>query len=80
MVKEYHMDATWDPDTQVWTATSSDVPGLVVESDTLEELVKEAKAIVPDLLELNCGIKGPADISLAVLVPKSNPGTPPMAF
>jgi hypothetical protein len=80
MVKEYHMDATWDPDAQVWTATSSDVPGLVVESDTLEELVKEAKAIVPDLLELNCGIKGPADISLVVLVPKSNPGTPPMAF
>lgn len=68
MVKEYHMDATWDPDAQVWTATSPDVPGLVVESDTLEDLVKEAKAIVPDLLELNCGVKGPADISLVVSV------------
>ena len=68
MVKEYHMDATWDSEARVWTAASPDVPGLVVESETLEALVEEARALVPDLLELNCGIKGPADISLVVSV------------
>ncbi len=68
MVKEFHMDASWDPEAQTWTGTSPDVPGLVVESDTLEALVEEAKSVVPDLLELNCGIKGPADVSLVVSV------------
>ena len=45
--------ATWDADTQCWLAESDDIPGLVAEADTMEELVREIKLVAPDLLELN---------------------------
>lgn len=30
--------ADWDPDAEVWTATSRDVPGLVAEAGSMETL------------------------------------------
>jgi hypothetical protein len=42
------------------------VPGLVVEAETLEALVEEAKSVVPDLLELNCDLRGPMEVSLVL--------------
>jgi predicted RNase H-like HicB family nuclease len=38
---------------QVWVATSDDVPGLVTEADTLEQLTRKLELMVPELLELN---------------------------
>lgn len=66
--KQYRIEAKWDADAKVWTATSDDVPGLVVEAQTLDALVEETKLVVPDLLELNCGLRGPLDVSLVVTV------------
>ena len=43
----------WDEDASVWIATSDDVPGLVLESDSLDELLKRVKIAVPELLYLN---------------------------
>ncbi len=62
----YTVHCTWDAEAGVWTATSDDVPGLVAEADTVEKLTQEVKLLVPDLLELNCGIHGPAEVSLVV--------------
>ena len=45
----------WDHDAQVWVATSDDVQGLVVEAASFDEVVQEARQIVPDLLQLNGG-------------------------
>ena len=67
-MKQYRIQADWDAETRVWTATSEDVPGLVIEAETLDALVDEAKLLVPDLLELNCGLRGPMDVSLVMTV------------
>ena len=45
--------AEWDPDARVWVADSDDVPGLVTEADTIEQLMDRLQALVPELLELN---------------------------
>ncbi len=62
----YTVRCTWDAEAGVWIATSDDVPGLVAEADTMEKLTEEVKLLVPDLLELNCDIRGPAEVSLVV--------------
>lgn len=43
----------WDPEAEVWVATSDDIPGLVAEAPTSKELIEKVSLIVPDLLELN---------------------------
>ena len=45
--------AAWDPDARVWVAESDDVPGLVTEADTIEQLMDRLQVLVPELLELN---------------------------
>ena len=47
------IDARWDGDAHVWIATSTGVPGLVVEADTWSAMVEEVKLVLPDLLELS---------------------------
>lgn len=49
----YHVAAEWDAEAQVWVATSEDVPGLVAEAGTLEALLDDLRALIPELLELN---------------------------
>jgi hypothetical protein len=62
----YTVRGEWDAEAGVWTATSEDVPGLVAEADTVEKLIEEVMLLAPDLLELNCGVRGPAEVSLVV--------------
>jgi len=50
--------AEWDDEAQVWVATSDDVPGLVTEAATIEDLIERLRAIIPELMELNRGIVG----------------------
>lgn len=52
-MKEAKIHAEWDPDAQVWVATSDEVPGLATEDDTLEGLVSKLKNMVPELMELD---------------------------
>ncbi|NOS90177.1 MAG: DUF1902 domain-containing protein [Methylococcaceae bacterium] len=42
-----------DKEANVYIATSSDLRGLVVEANTLDELEKEVFELVPELLALN---------------------------
>ena len=50
---EYTIKLEWDPEANVWIATSDDVPGLVLESGSLDALIERVKYAVPELLELN---------------------------
>ena len=45
--------AYWDPDAKVWWTESDDIPGLVTEASTLEKLIENILALVPDLIKLN---------------------------
>jgi predicted RNase H-like HicB family nuclease len=50
--------AQWDDEARVWVATSEDVPGLTTEAQTWRELIQHVKEIIPDLMDLNRGIRG----------------------
>lgn len=55
MTKPFTVQAHWDPEAQVWYS-SSDVPGLVIEADTLEAFEEAMKELVPEMLAANLGI------------------------
>ena len=50
---EYQIDFLWDDEASVWVATSNDVHGLVMESDSFDTLTKRVKDAIPELLALN---------------------------
>jgi hypothetical protein len=43
--------ATWDSEVKVWTAESSDLPGLVTEATSLDELDAKLPDLIRDLLD-----------------------------
>ncbi len=49
----YHIDADWDPEAEVWVATSEDVPGLATGAPTVEALSEKLRTLIPELLEAN---------------------------
>lgn len=49
----YTVFFTWDEEANVWVATSPDVIGLVLESESLDELMQRVKDATPELLKLN---------------------------
>jgi hypothetical protein len=52
MAKSYTVQATWDADAGVFT-TESDIPGLVVEAETFEEIVELVRALAPEVIAAN---------------------------
>lgn len=50
---EYVIYFTWDPEADVWIATSDDIPGLVLESGSFDALLERTRFAVPELLSLN---------------------------
>jgi hypothetical protein len=49
---EYKILLRWDDEARVWIATSEDLPGLVLESGSLDALMERVKFAAPELLEL----------------------------
>ncbi len=45
--------AYWDAEAGVWVATSEDVPGLVTEAASPNELFEKLKVMIPELIELS---------------------------
>lgn len=43
--------AVWDPEADVWVATSGDIKGLVTEAKTQKELIEKLHVMIPELLE-----------------------------
>jgi hypothetical protein len=50
---ECDIHAEWDAEAGVWIATSVEVLGLCVQSETFDELVEMVTALVPELLMEN---------------------------
>ena len=49
----YNVKLTWDGEALMWVATSDEVPGLVLESNSYDALIEKVKIAIPELLELN---------------------------
>ena len=47
-----------DAEANVWWCTSSDIPGLVSEAPTFDDLVERVTAVVPELLAANGALPG----------------------
>lgn len=50
---DYTVNISWDNDAEVWIATSEDILGLIMESDSYEMLIERLRKSIPELLELN---------------------------
>lgn len=50
---EYKVNFTWDDEADVWIAQSDDIPGLVLESGSLDALIERVRFAAPELIELN---------------------------
>ena len=57
------IDVIRDNDVGVYVGTSEDLPGLVLEADTLDELMREAHDMIPSLL----GAKNPDRVSREII-------------
>jgi hypothetical protein len=53
MTRRVRIDTHWDVEAQVWLATSVDVPGLVVEAGTWQDMLEEIRLVLPDLLQVS---------------------------
>jgi predicted RNase H-like HicB family nuclease len=49
----FNISAHWDAEAQVWWAESDNLPGLVAEAATHDELIKEVRQIIPELVAAN---------------------------
>lgn len=59
--RAYKVECFWDPEAEVWVATSEEVPGLATGADTLDALIEKLKVVIPELLEAN-GLIAPNEI------------------
>ena len=46
---EYIVKFLWDEEAGVWVATSDDIPGLVLESGSVDALIEKVKFAIPEL-------------------------------
>jgi len=59
--------ATWDSEIRVWTAESPDLPGLVTEASSLDELDAKLPDLIRDLLEDEDDRDGGYDVPVEVI-------------
>jgi predicted RNase H-like HicB family nuclease len=52
-MNEYTVLLTWDDEARVWVAESDDIPGLILESGSLDALMERVKVAGPELLEVS---------------------------
>lgn len=48
--RKFVVTAEWDEEARVWVAESDDVPGLITEAATSDELIRKLEKLVPELL------------------------------
>jgi hypothetical protein len=56
IMPEYIINLSWDNEAAVWIATSQNIPGLILESGSLDALIERVRFAAPELLALN-GLK-----------------------
>ena len=64
MAKPIVVHADWDPEAQVWVATTHDLRGLVTEAESIEALRAKLPGMILDLLEENGISDLPASIEI----------------
>jgi len=52
----------WDDETNRWFTETDDVPGLILEAPSFDDLVGKVRLAAPEMLELNCNYTGPVHI------------------
>jgi hypothetical protein len=52
-IVEYKIQIVWDDEAQVWVATSADLPGLVLESGSVDALIERVRIAASELLEID---------------------------
>lgn len=68
--RPYVVQAEWDAEAECWVAYSDDVPGLATGADTIDELIRKLRAVVPELLAENGLLPegdGEPDVPISVL-------------
>jgi predicted RNase H-like HicB family nuclease len=60
--------AFFDAEARVWVAESEDVPGLITEADSVEQLIAKLHVMIPELLEENDGDLDLAEIPFSVML------------
>jgi predicted RNase H-like HicB family nuclease len=50
---EYTVTIVWDNEARVWIAESKDIPGLILESGSVDALIERVKIAALELLELS---------------------------
>ena len=67
MAKAFTVTAVWDPDAEVFT-TSSDIPGLVIEAATFEEVVDLVRSLAPEVIAANVpGALAPFQVQIVIV-------------
>lgn len=51
---DYKVNFSWDAEASVWIATSDDIPGLVLESESFDKLLDETRYAAGELIAMNC--------------------------
>jgi len=71
LAKPIVVHADWDPEAEVWVATTQDLRGLVTEAESIEALRAKLPGMILDLLEEN----GIADVppSIEIVARASEP-------
>ena len=66
MANSYSVDVLRCEESDVFVATSEDIPGLTLEADTLGGMLEAVMEMVPQLLERNLDIPRDADVQVTV--------------
>ena len=52
-MKGYNVQLAWDNEAKVWMATSEDIPGLILEAESADNLIQRVMLAAPEIIELN---------------------------
>ncbi|MDE0201828.1 MAG: DUF1902 domain-containing protein [Rhodospirillaceae bacterium] len=66
MANSYSVDVFRCGEADVFVATSEDIPGLMLEADTLGGMLEAVMEMVPQLLERNLDVPRDADVQVAM--------------
>jgi len=59
---DFFIKMIWDVSEKRWAAVGSPGMGLVLESDSFDDLVERVKLAAPEMIELNLSYKGPINL------------------
>lgn len=57
------IDLIWNEECKKWTATSQDLPGLVLESGSFDSIIERVRSTVPEQLGQDAAEAEPVDFS-----------------